>query len=91
MKTQVIAALLLAVCVSAATSACASSRYPKPQGGATVSQRDRGSETPAIEHPAADAAVDTDTHQAHRHVVAGPTHPGSRMNIATQENLYAHH
>jgi hypothetical protein len=61
MKTQVIAALLLAVCTSATTSTFASSRYPTPQGGATVSQRGEGSETSAVERPVVAFAQQSDT------------------------------
>jgi hypothetical protein len=86
MKTQLIAALLVAVSTSVATSAFASSRYPAPQAGASVSQRDLSAAVFTTEPRAA-----TNTQLANGRVAADHSPSHNTEMIAMEAGLYSHH
>lgn len=86
MKTQLIAALLVAVCTSVAPSAFASSRYPAPRAAASVSLRDLSGAAFAT----APRAV-TNTQQADGRVVADRSPSHSAKMIAMEAGLYSRH
>jgi hypothetical protein len=91
MKTpQLVAALLAAVIVIAATPAFASGYGPapfyRPSAGSPASQRGQNAETISAEHRDGVSAQ-----QAYGGVMAGSSQSGSRVVVAVQRDLFAHH
>ena len=90
MKTKLIAALLVALSVSAAAPAFASGYGPapfyRPSVGAPASQRGQNVQTVAAERGDA-----TDSREAYGGVVAGLSEAGSRAAVTSSNNLFAHH
>jgi len=87
MKTQFIAALLVAFSASAAAPAFASGYGPapfyKPSAGAPVSQRGQSAQTLGSEYG--------DAQQAYGGVVSGQSQSGGRAAATLRDTLHAHH
>lgn len=90
MKTQLIAALLVALSASAAVPAFASGYGPapsyRPSVGAPASQRGQSAQTLAAERDDT-----TGSQAAYGGVVSGQSEAGSRAAVPLRDNLYARH